>query len=213
MVDSARFIPVAWGAARPRVGSPAALEHHPGAKVKLTKRTIEALTYARKSGGQYAWDDALPGFGVRVYPSGRKSFVVAYRAGERQRFFTLGRFGPMTLQQAHAKALEVLAATGRGGDPGGDRIAHRRAPNLDDLAERYLRDHARPRKKPSGVEADAFCWRKYVLPRIGKRKVADITRADVAGLHAEMAATPYQANRTLAVSTILEKWSKLVIEK
>ena len=167
--------------------------------MKLTKRTIEALTYDRRSGGQYAWDDALPGFGVRVYPSGRKSFVLAYRAGERQRFFTLGRFGPMTLQQAHAKALEVLAATGQGGDPGGDRIAHRRAPDLNDLAERYLREHARPRKKASGVEADAFCWRKYILPRIGKRKVADITRADVAGLHAEMAATPYQANRTLAV--------------
>ena len=168
--------------------------------MKLTKRTVDALTYDRKSGGKYAWDDDLAGFGVRVYPTGRKSFVVGYRADGRQRFHTLGRFGEMTVHEARTRALEVLASVRRGDDPSGDRIAYQQSPTMKDLAERYMREHARPRKKPLGVENDARVWRKHVLPRLGKKKVADVTRADVFQLHAQMGEkTPIQANRTLAV--------------
>jgi len=168
--------------------------------MKLTKRTVDALTYDRKSGGQYAWDDDLAGFGVRVYPTGRKSFVVGYRADGRQRFHTLGRFGEMTVHEAKTRALEVLASVRRGDDPSGDRIAYQQAPTMKDLSERYMREHARPRKKPLGVENDARVWRKHVLPRLGKKKVADVTRSDVFQLHAQMGEkTPIQANRTLAV--------------
>ena len=168
--------------------------------MKLTKRTVDALTYDRKSGGQYAWDDDLAGFGVRVYPTGRKSFVVGYRADGRQRFHTLGRFGEMTVHEARTRALEVLASVRRGDDPSGERIAYQQSPTMKDLAERYMREHARPRKKPLGVENDARVWRKHVLPRLGKKKVADVTRADVFQLHSEMGMkTPIQANRSIAV--------------
>ena len=168
--------------------------------MKLTKRTVDALTYDRKSGGKYAWDDDLAGFGVRVYPTGRKSFVVGYRADGRQRFHTLGRFGEMTVHEARTRALEVLASVRRGDDPSGERIAYQQSPTMKDLAERYMREHARPRKKPLGVENDARVWRKHVLPRLGKKKVADVTRADVFQLHARWAMkTPIQANRSIAV--------------
>jgi integrase len=167
--------------------------------VKLGKRVVDALTYERKSGAQYAWDDDLAGFGVRVYPTGRKSYVVTYRHDGRQRFFTLGRVGPMTFHEARIRALEVLAAVGRGGDPGGERMAYREAPTMGHLADRFIREHAKPRRKPSTARAYEQLLQAYVLPRFGKRKVADITRADVAGLHAELHHVPYQANRSLAV--------------
>jgi integrase len=168
--------------------------------MKLTKRAVDALTYTRKSGAQCAWDDELAGFGVRVYPTGRKAFVVAYRSDGRQRFHTLGKLGELTVHEARTKAMEVLSSVRRGSDPSGDRIAYRQAPTMKDLAERYMREHARPRKKPLGVVNDERVWRKHVLPRLGKKKVADVTRADVFQLHSEMGVkTPIQANRTLAV--------------
>lgn len=168
--------------------------------MKLTKRVLDELSYDRKSGGQYAWDDDLAGFGVRIYPSDRKVFVITYRTRDgHQRFYTLGRYGEMTLHEARTQAMESLAATRRGEDPGGERQAYRRAPTMADLAERYMRDHARPRKKPRGAESDERMWRLHVLPRFKKRKVAEITRADIFGLHAEMASMRYQANRVLAL--------------
>jgi integrase len=167
--------------------------------VKLSKRVVDALTYDRKSGAQYAWDDELAGFGVRVYPTGRKAYVVTYRTEGRQRFLTIGRVGPMTCHEARTRALEVLASVGRGHDPAGERIAYREAPTVADMAERFLREHARPRRKASTAYAYEQLLRTYVLPRFGRRKVADVTRADVAGLHAELSHVPYQANRSLAV--------------
>lgn len=168
--------------------------------MKLTKRVIDSLTYTRKSGAQCVWDDDLAGFGVRVYPTGRKSFVVAYRVEGRQRFHTLGKVGELTVHEARTQAMEVLSSVRRGGDPSGDRIAYRQAPTMTDLSERYMRQHARPRKKPFGIENDERTWRKHVLPRLGKKKVADVTRADVFQLHSEMGErTPIQANRTIAL--------------
>ena len=74
--------------------------------MKLTKRVIDAAIYHGKVGtAHYLWDDQLAGFGVRIYPSGRKSFVVTYRAKGRQRFHTVGRFGEMTLHEARSTAI------------------------------------------------------------------------------------------------------------
>ena len=132
-------------------------------------------------------------------PARRKSFVVSYRAQGRQHFHTLGQFGPMTVHEAKTRALEVLAAVRRGEDPAGDRSDYRKAPTMADLFERFMREHARPRKKATSVVTDERIWQLHILPQIGKRKIAEVERADVSRLHAEMAETPYQANRLLAV--------------
>jgi hypothetical protein len=97
------------------------------AVVNLTKRTVEsAAWHGREGAADYRWDDDLPAFGIRVYPSGRKSFIVSYRAQGRQHFHTLGQFGPMTVHEAKICALGVLAAVRRGDDPAGDRSSYRR---------------------------------------------------------------------------------------
>jgi hypothetical protein len=82
-------------------------------RMKLNKRAIDRATY-QGPGADYRWHTDLPGFGLRIYPSGRKSFVVTYRCRGRQRFFTLGRYGELTLHEAHTMALEALGEARRG---------------------------------------------------------------------------------------------------
>ena len=101
-------------------------------KVKLSKRVIDQTVY-KGSGGHYLWDTDLAGFGVRIYPTGRKTFVIAYRSKGRQRFFTLGRYGVLTVTQARLRAMATFARIGNGEDPSGDKIAARRAPTVADL--------------------------------------------------------------------------------
>lgn len=167
--------------------------------MRLTKRTVDAAIYHGRGGAHYEWDDELTGFGLRIYPKGRKSFVAAYRTKGRQRFHTVGRFGELTVQEARDMAREVLVGARRGEDPSGARIAYRRGPNMRDLATRYMEEHARPYKKPTSIVGDELNWRKHILPDLGNRKVSDIGRDDISRLILSKAATPYAANRVLAL--------------
>ena len=84
---------------------------------KLTKRVIDRLRYQGQDNERYiVWDTVLPAFGVRVYPSGRKAFVLFYRAGGRQRLLSLGSYGVLTLEQARAQARQRLGEV-IGGEP------------------------------------------------------------------------------------------------
>ncbi|WP_366926202.1 Arm DNA-binding domain-containing protein [uncultured Sphingomonas sp.] len=92
---------------------------------RLTKRTVEA---AEVRVGEYMlWDGDLPGFGVRVSPSGRRSYLVQYRVGCRSRRITLGPHGVLTADRARGMAIEALAEVRAGGDPAGKRKERREA--------------------------------------------------------------------------------------
>jgi Arm DNA-binding domain len=78
---------------------------------KLTKRTIEAL--APREIDFMVWDQDVPGFGVRVMPSGRKSFVLQYRAGRRSRRMVLGYVNVVTPEQARTLASSTSPRSGR----------------------------------------------------------------------------------------------------
>jgi len=153
---------------------------------RLTKRTIDAARYPAGSEGArgafYVWDSDVAGFGLRVYPSGRKAFIVTYRVRGKQRFYTVGRYGELTVQQARSKALEVLGRSRQGEDPAAERHAYMRAPTVADLATRYMEEHARPHKKPAGISNDETAWRLHILPALAKRRVADLTQEDIESL-------------------------------
>lgn len=167
-------------------------------RMRLSKRSVDRARY-QGSGGDYRWDTELAGFGVRVYSSGRKAFVITYRARGRQRFHTIGRFGPMTVEAARRRALTLLGRVSDGEDPAAERSGHRRAPTLTDLGRRYLDEHARVQMKASSYKQAVRCWEKLIRPRLGDRKVAHVTRADIVELMASMAETPSQANYTRGV--------------
>ena len=146
------------------------------------------------------WDDDIKGFGVRVHPSGRKVYIVKYRHEGRAVKATIGPHGPITPAAARARAAEIvtLARTGRDlegktprGKAGGATMA--------DLAERFLDEYAPGHLKPGTAELYRKIIGKRILPRLGKRRVADIGRADAAALHHDMRSVPGHANRTIGV--------------
>ena len=108
---------------------------------KITKRTVE--TAAPRDKEYYIWDEDIPGLGLRVLPSGRRQYIVQYRAGRRSRRISLGPSTILTTEQARSRALAILADARSGKDPAADREARRDALLVKDLAERF--DQSRPR--------------------------------------------------------------------
>ena len=108
---------------------------------KLTKRLVEALPVRDME--FFLWDEDLPGFGVRVMPSGRRVYVVQYRAGRRPRRISLGPSTVLSCEQARTRAMNILAAVRNGLDPAADRDAMRKAVTVRQLAERFDRDTSR----------------------------------------------------------------------
>jgi integrase len=179
-------------------------------RVRITKRMVEGVEIP-SSGEVNLWDSEVPGFSLRVRSTGSKVYVVEYRNRvQRKRRVTLGRHGKITVELARDLARQVLADVARGEDPAEARQSYRTAPTLEDLASRYMDEHASRKKKPASVEADASLLRLYILPALGQRKVAEIGSKHVADLHSSMRDVPFQANRVLALLSkmfnLAERW-------
>jgi len=165
---------------------------------KLLKRIVE--TAEPRAGEYFLWDNELPGFGLRIFPTGRRVYIVQYRTGSRRpRRLSLGAHGVLTPEQARTQAIGVLAAVRSGIDPSAERKATRSAITVDDLVMRFEEDHIAVRLKERTAASYKAMLHSDVLPSIGKMSITDVTRADIAKIHHEMRKTPYQANRCLCV--------------
>ncbi len=175
---------------------------------KLTKRIVEALEMPTGK-DILLWDDGVPGFGLRVKASGTKSYIIQYRApGGQSRRLTLGRHGILTAEEARTMAKIELAKVAQGNDPALVRKDERQAPNMRELAADYLERHAIPKKRPASVRDDRSMLDRFILPRLGARKVRDLGRREVEALVLSLRATPYQANR---VRALLSKMFSLAV--
>ena len=167
-------------------------------KLKLTQDVIDKAVYEGKDNARYVvWDTKTTGLGLRVYPSGRKAFILSYRdLGGADRLATIGDYGTYTLDNATKRAQLMLRESAAGNDPLAETKAKREAPTFGALAKEYGTRHA-PTKK-TGAE-DVRRITKH-LSIWNTRKLASITDVDVNALIAKIgSATPYEANRTLAL--------------
>ncbi len=117
--------------------------------MKLTNTTIKQIAYEKtKNKADLRFDKELRGFGVRVYPSGRKAFFISYRnaSGTKKRH-NFGNFGEFTATQARKLAQDLLAETRRGIDPQIDRQEKRDELTFEELADRYLEEYAKDHKR------------------------------------------------------------------
>ncbi len=172
---------------------------------KLTKTVVDAIPVP-PTNPTVTWDDRLAGFGVKVLPTGARKYVLKYRTlggrAGRQRWLSLGAHGAVTCEQARQAAQQALASIAGGADPQAQRTAHARAPTLTDVWTRFERDHLSMRK-PSTQRSYKAIWQDRLRPTFGRTMVRDITRSDVDAFHKKLSATPYQANRILALLTRL----------
>ncbi|MGP0093720.1 MAG: tyrosine-type recombinase/integrase [Xanthobacteraceae bacterium] len=154
-------------------------------RIKLTKRAIDAV---KPSVGRYtAWDSDVSGFGLRVAPSGERIYVLKYRFGGQQRWYTIGRHGsPWTPEQARKKAKELLGDVEKGIDPAARRTADRQALTVSELCDLYL-DEGATHKKASTTKADRGRINHHLKPLLGRKRVDAITRADIERLLVDVA--------------------------
>lgn len=156
------------------------------------------------------FDGKLPGFAVRTFPSGVKSFVVFYRQQGRQRRMTLGRYPDLSLAEARRQAHRALHGAANGEDPQPEKVAPARQGQAFAAAvETFIKSHCRRFNRPRTAQETARLLRARFVSRWGARDIRDIGRADV---HAELDrivddGTPSAANHALAALRKFFSWA------
>ena len=165
---------------------------------KLSNRIVAGLC----AGGRDTvfWDPELPGFGVRVYPSGSKVYVVQGRERGRSRRVTVGRHGALSADEARRRAARLIARIKRWEDPAPPSPAAARAePTVADLARRYLDERVAPHCKPRTLALYRAVVHRHLLPAFGHLPITGLARDPVSSLHHRLRETPHAANRAVEV--------------
>jgi integrase len=179
-------------------------------KIKLTKTAVDAL--APRDKPYFVWDADIVGFGVRVQPSGIKSYIVQFRTGRDTVYAgeyreTIGKTTAVTAEQARKRARDFLAKVRLGGNPVAERKAAQAVPTFEALAAEWLAVHVKAKRKGRTAAEYERILGTVIDPAIGRTRITDIRRVDVARLHEGMAETPVLANRALAVTSSIWNWA------
>jgi integrase len=163
---------------------------------KLTKRAVDGLAPPAK-GQAFLWDGELRGFGLRVIPSGLKTFILQYRNGEgRSRRIVIGRYGVLTVEQAREQARIKLGQVAAGSDPAEECATSRDAMTVIEVCDWYLREAEAGRIlgrrhrpiKGSTLAMDRSRIETHIKPLIGRRQVRALKLADIESMQSDIAA-------------------------
>jgi integrase len=152
---------------------------------KLTKRVVDGAEAQAKD--YFIWDDELPGFGLRVFKSGKRSYLIQYRSAGRSRRYTIGVHGVWTPEFARKEAKIQLGRVAQGDNPAEERQLDHKAVTVKELCELYLKDFeaglllgkgGRP-KKATTMVTDTGRINRHIVPLIGTRRVKDLVKADI----------------------------------
>jgi integrase len=175
---------------------------------------------APASGQKVHWDSdadgrpesATSGFGLRITAGNARAWILSYRTDDgSQRRFKIGRFPKVKAELARKRAQELAAEIALGADPQGKRSDDRKAARVNDLIERFDREHI-SKRKASTRDGYRRLIKLHVQPAIGHMKVRDVAYADIEALHRKLtkAGHRYQANRVVAVTskmfTLAQRW-------
>lgn len=181
---------------------------------KLTRKLIAGL-----KPGEKIYDTEVKGFFIRWQKGGKsKVFGYRYRMGGKDRTATIGKYGPVgelwsggrlvsdgdpnnwligsPLKCPRKEAQRLAGLVASGIDPAHAREQARVAPIMRDLADDYMERYGDLKRT---VAEDRRKIDKDILPDIGAKKVADVTRRDIEDIHRAKRNTPYAANRVLSL--------------
>lgn len=152
---------------------------------KITKRVVDAAGPRDKD--YVIWDDELPGFGLRVFTSGKRSYVIQYRSAGRSRRYTIGLHGVWTAETARQEAKVQFGRVASGDNPAEERQLDHKAITVKELCTLYIADleaglilgkGGRP-KKATTAATDIGRIHRHIFPLLGTRRVKDLTKADI----------------------------------
>ena len=153
------------------------------------------------------WDAEVRGFGARCQNRDRV-YVLKYRASGQQRWFTIGKHGaPWTAEQARREAKRLLGLVAAGQDPGKGKAQSRSAQTMAELCDQFVDEHVSAKSKSRTAAEYRRLIERIIKPELGRRKVPEITHQEVRKLHVKHRATPYQANRIVALCSKMFSWS------
>jgi integrase len=177
--------------------------------IKISKRTVEALEVQDRDVDHF--DEDLKGFGVRVRPSGRKTYFVMMRHKCVMRRFTIGSHGAVTAEAARLKAKQIISDLAIDKNPTAEQDAVRNSVTVRSLGERFIDEYVPCHLKPSTAGEYKRCVEIFINPEIGTMKLVSVERTDIAKIHHQLRHIPYQANRVLGVLSIMfnlaESWN------
>ena len=165
---------------------------------KITQRLVKELA-GEKGQDRIVWDSELKGFGIRRTTAGAITFILNYRAHGRQRRYKIGRAPEWTADAARAEAAKIKPKIdSEGYDPLEAKQRAKDEPALKELTEEYLKH--RTDKSASTQRNDKQMVDGIILTDpIAKLRLTAVNSRDVEKLKAKLAATPYRANRVLAL--------------
>ena len=168
------------------------------AKIKLTKSAVDAAQPQAEA--VELRDTLVPGFLCKITPAGRKVFMLQDRtnAGERRKP-SLGLYGELTVEQARSLAQEWLAQVRRGGDPAAEKAEARQAPTVKELCTKFMEDYSKKRNKLSTQAGYQAVINRNIIPLLGRKKVQDVKRPEIAGLMEKLSYKQTEANKVFSV--------------
>jgi Arm DNA-binding domain len=152
---------------------------------RLTKRSVDAA--GPRDADYFLWCGSTPGFGLRVYPSGKKIFVSQVRVGRATRRVKIGAYGLYTVDQARERAGYIGRVAADGRDPQREREQSRSAITVAEMCDEYLNaadaglilTRFRRSKRSSTLAIDRGRISRHIKPLIGSLRAQDVRRADV----------------------------------
>ena len=139
---------------------------------KLTKRYVDNLDV--RDADYIAFDTEICGFGIRVFPTGRKSYLIQYRNGGRTRRLALGKHGALTTEEARKEAAKRLGDVAKGEDPSALKRKHQQGPTVKALYEKFMVEHVQNHCKPNTARNYGLLFEKYILPKLGTFKTVGL---------------------------------------
>ncbi|MBF0214715.1 MAG: tyrosine-type recombinase/integrase [Magnetococcales bacterium] len=184
----------------------------PGRKAmaaKLTKRAVDGAQPGEKD--IFLFDEDLIGFGLKITPTGRKTYLVQYRIRGVKKRMMIGVHGsPWTPEQARQEAVKLLGLVAAGQDPAEQKQQAKAVPTVAEAVEKFYAEYVLSQTKPRTIHEYRRVVDRIILPRLGSIRLDAIQRSHIVRLHHELRETPYQANKVLAILSKMFNWMELV---